>query len=489
MKLCTLGFLFVYSIQCVAADFHKLANSQNVTLSAMIKDSDSSVLIVGYVGNSISRGVILRADVFGDTIWSKTFEDSLSVQFLAATLSFDSTRILVAGSLEDTTGHYVGLIIEMDRDGNIQWQKKYSFGLGNYSFKDISIINNSSFAISTDVYPGFGYLILFDSSGYSYRGMGGGNLYDYAAPIVLTDGNLFISGTSYNSFDHTAMNFGIKTDTSLTVSQWSKVYNGFTTNDDGNAGKKGVALNDGGFIFSNLCRTQFSMRYTVYRVDSTGQVVWSVEGGPYFAKFSNGDYLFSNNNYYYYSIFVRMDSSVSTFTNYRSVDWCTGMSSFNGRILGIGGNVFFGFDSLNCNMTNIGSASDSSYNYPVDPYPFNGSFGFHFTTANTNMHPAAGISFYQDCTTILVEEDALPELNIYPNPSQGLFKIEIGKNSDPISSIYISDILGRTRITRNINFEGSDDLQEFDLTGFAKGIYFIEFSNSHSRSFRKIILN
>lgn len=489
MKLCTLGFLFVYSIQCAAADFHKLANSQNVALSAMIKDSDSSVLIVGFVGTSISSGVILRANVFGDTIWSKTFEDSLSVQFFAVTLSFDSTRILVAGSLKDTTGHFVGLIIEMDRDGNIQWQKKYLFGLGNYSFKDISFINNSSFAISTDVYPGDGYLILFDSSGYSYRGMGGGNLYDYAAPIVLTDGNLFISGTSYNSFDHTAMNFGIKTDTSLTVSQWSKVYNGFTTNDDGNAGKKGVALNDGGFIFSNLCRTQFSMRYTVYRVDSTGQVVWSVEGGPYFAKFSNGDYLFSNNNYYYYSIFVRMDSSVSTFTNYRSVDWCTGMSSFNGRILGIGGNVFFGFDSLNCNMTNSGSASDSSYNYPVDPYPFNGSFGFHFTTVNTNLHSTTGISFYQDCTTILVEEDALPELKIYPNPSNGLVKVEIGKSVDPISSIYISDILGRTRITRNINFGGSDDLQEFDLTGFAKGIYFIEFSNSHSRSFRKIILN
>ena len=285
MKLCTLGFLFVYSIQCVAADFHKLANSQNVTLSAMIKDSDSSVLIVGFVGTSISRGVILRANVFGDTIWSKTFEDSLSVQFFAVTLSFDSMRILVAGSLKDTTGHFVGLIIEMDRDGNIQWQKKYSFGLGNYSFKDISFINNSSFAISDDVYRGDGYLILFDSSGYSYRGMGGGNLYDFAAPIVLSDGNLFISGTSYNSFDHTAMNFGIKTDTSLNVTQWSKVYNGFTTNEYGNAGKKGVALNDGGFMFSNLCRTQFSMRYTVYRVDSTGQVVWSIEGGPYFAKF------------------------------------------------------------------------------------------------------------------------------------------------------------------------------------------------------------
>lgn len=184
-----------------------------------------------------------------------------------------------------------------------------------------------------------------------------------------------------------------------------------------------------------------------------------------------------------------MDSSVSTFTNYRSSDGCAGLTSFNGRILGIGGNVFLGFDSLNCIMNNVGSASDSSYNYPVDPYPFNGSFGFHFTTANTNLHSTTGISFYQDCTTILVKEDVLPELKIYPNPSNGLIKVEIGKSVDSITSIYISDILGRTHITRNLNFEESNDLQEFDLTGFAKGIYFIEFSNSHSRSFRKIVLN
>ena len=139
-----LSLLLFISVTSHATDFYKVPNVQNVSLKAMIKDSDSSVLIVGYVGTPISRGIIVRTDLSGDTIWSRSFEDSLAVRFMSVALSFDSSRIIIVGNIKDSINHHSGLIINLDRAGNIQWQKKYSNNLLSYGFDDISFISNST---------------------------------------------------------------------------------------------------------------------------------------------------------------------------------------------------------------------------------------------------------------------------------------------------------------------------------------------------------
>lgn len=487
-----LSLLLFISASLHASDFYKVPNVQNVALKAMIKDSDSSVLIVGYIGTPISRGIIVRTDLSGDTIWSRSFEDILAVRFMSVALSFDSSRIIIVGNIKDSINHHSGLIINLDRSGNIQWQKKYSKNLLSYGFDDISFLSNSTFAVTTDqdVDPA-GLIILFDSTGQSLRAYGGCLKCDFAAPILLSDGNLFISGSEddYVS-NNTSMNIGLKMDTSLTVVYWANTYNRFTTDTYGNAGKKGLALDDGGFIFSNVSITEFSMSCTTYRVDSSGHVLWSIDGGPYIGNFLNGDYIFSNNNYYGGTAnFIRMDQIALGFINYRSSDGmdCAGLVTDNGSILGISSGSFFRFDSVNCNMFNLNVNSDSAYNFPVDPISATGFGFFNFNSVSTHLFSSPGINFYQDCSINEVNKNTKKLINVFPNPAEGKIKIELDENIFSSGTIHVTDIIGRIRVDEKL-IVSDNGLLEFDLSDFPKGIYFIQISGTQYSETSKLVL-
>lgn len=487
-----LSLLLFISVTSHATDFYKVPNVQNVSLKAMIKDSDSSVLIVGYVGTPISRGIIVRTDLSGDTIWSRSFEDSLAVRFMSVALSFDSSRIIIVGNIKDSINHHSGLIINLDRAGNIQWQKKYSNNLLSYGFDDISFISNSTFAVTTDqdVDPA-GLVIMFDSAGQSLRAYGGCLKCDFAAPILLSDGNLFISGSEEDlMLINTSMNFGEKIDTSLTVIYWANRYSRFTNNAYGNAGKKGLALADGGFIFSNASITEFSMSCTTYRVDSSGHVLWSIDGGPYIGNFLNGDYIFSNNNYYGGAAgFIRMDQIALGYINYSSSDGidCAGLVTDNGSILGISSGSFFRFDSVSCNMFNLNVISDSAYNFPVDPISATGFGFFNFNSFSTHLFSSPGINFYQDCSINEVKENTKKLINVFPNPAEGKIKIELDKNIFSIATIRVTDVMGRICVDEKLSLP-ENGLLEFDMSDFPKGIYFIEISAAQYSATSKLVL-
>lgn len=69
---------------------------------------------------------------------------------------------------------------------------------------------------------------------------------------------------------------------------------------------------------------------------------------------------------------------------------------------------------------------------------------------------------------------------IYPNPSNGIFKIN---STTEINSITIYDSMGR-----NIKQINSNE-NEVNLTNLSKGIYFIKILSNHQELTQKIILN
>ncbi len=83
---------------------------------------------------------------------------------------------------------------------------------------------------------------------------------------------------------------------------------------------------------------------------------------------------------------------------------------------------------------------------------------------------------------ISVTCDEIVELNIYPNPNEGVFTIEgIQQNSE----IIITDLLGQT-VFNVINLESRS---EINLTHLRSGIYFLRADSQNQISIKKIIIN
>jgi hypothetical protein len=85
-------------------------------------------------------------------------------------------------------------------------------------------------------------------------------------------------------------------------------------------------------------------------------------------------------------------------------------------------------------------------------------------------------------TRIIGEEDANELFNVYPNPSNGLFNIELS-NEDK-AAMLVTDITGKVIRAAQLN---KNERYTLDLSGYSKGMYFIKMSGKHQQ-FKKIIL-
>lgn len=93
---------------------------------------------------------------------------------------------------------------------------------------------------------------------------------------------------------------------------------------------------------------------------------------------------------------------------------------------------------------------------------------------------AAGIRMLMGSSIGLDEE--LSNLNVYPNPSNGIINIEISESNK--FTVTINDILGKVISTDEINSTTTLDLQHLD-----KGVYFVNISNSTVTNTTKVIID
>ncbi len=81
-----------------------------------------------------------------------------------------------------------------------------------------------------------------------------------------------------------------------------------------------------------------------------------------------------------------------------------------------------------------------------------------------------------------VEEGDLNAMILYPNPTTGLFSIEINSNESNTIEVYnsIGEIIGQEKTNAKFNF---------DLTNFSRGIYFVRVDNGRNQKIIKVIKN
>lgn len=119
--------------------------------------------------------------------------------------------------------------------------------------------------------------------------------------------------------------------------------------------------------------------------------------------------------------------------------------------------------------------SENKYSFE-DKNSINGTAYYRLKQVDTD-----GKEKYFDIITVNCKRKG--EVEIYPNPSSGIFNIR-GIEGD--NEVIIRDILGHV-VSREINVI---DLYEFNLNGFENGVYFLEINISGDQKLmKKIILN
>jgi len=78
-------------------------------------------------------------------------------------------------------------------------------------------------------------------------------------------------------------------------------------------------------------------------------------------------------------------------------------------------------------------------------------------------------------------------VSIFPNPSNGIFNIELNSNSKIALEFYITDITGKIVFESSFNVDNTNSLN-LNLSHLSKGLYFLKYSNENQNSIQKIII-
>ncbi len=97
--------------------------------------------------------------------------------------------------------------------------------------------------------------------------------------------------------------------------------------------------------------------------------------------------------------------------------------------------------------------------------------------------------FYQ-CKNSANKKATIKEINrlhIYPNPSTGIFNVNVSKINASQTKIYIADIQGKQ--LRHFNINEAQQTIQLDLSDLEKGIYLIRLQSEHTFKTSKIIIH
>lgn len=133
-------------------------------------------------------------------------------------------------------------------------------------------------------------------------------------------------------------------------------------------------------------------------------------------------------------------------------------------------------------------------------YPNKKSFPSHFEKINNSLFFTIRDASFSKITLMKLDGCDIPlsnpltgfnEINqsenlfsIYPNPTSSTLNIKL-QYYYAIASVTISNVYGQTILSKNI----TDDTMQFDLSNYAKGIYFVTVKSENIISTKKIIVN
>ncbi len=276
--------------------------------TSVIQTSDGGYIVAGSSGSndgdvSGNHGYfdfwIVKLNASGDTVWKKTFGDTLyDVAFSIKQTTDDG--YIIAGYLSIDINNADYLIIKLNSSGDLLWQK--TFG-GSHTEEANSIIQTSDGGFIVAGYSNssdgdvtghhdmedFWILKLDDSGNLQWQRSLGGNSVDVAKSIIQTsDGGYVVAGYSTSSDGDVTGNHGnedywvVKLDNSGNI-QWQKSLGGSSWD----YAYSVIETPDGGFIVAgyssstdgDVTGNHGNEDYWIVKLDSNGNFLWDKSFG------------------------------------------------------------------------------------------------------------------------------------------------------------------------------------------------------------------
>jgi len=119
-----------------------------------------------------------------------------------------------------------------------------------------------------------------------------------------------------------------------------------------------------------------------------------------------------------------------------------------------------------------GSGAGSRTSYLYYPTMDNPNTGQNFYTTST---PMVRMNF--DETLVGINElNNSVAFNVFPNPSNGVFNINLSSNDDKNVNLTVKNVVGQTVLTETVNVSGKTN-HTISLADYSKGIYFLTVGN------------
>jgi hypothetical protein len=379
-SFCLTSILISISFYCASQTFMKTYGGTGSDIGNAVQQTfDDGYIILGTknTGTFSAKVYLIKVNIFGDTLWTKTYGGTSYDYGYSVARTLDSGFIISGMSYSFGLGADDVYILKVDSLGNLQWTKTIG-GMapdwGNYVQQTTDsgyIVAGRTFSINNP--NGEAYLIKIDILGNilwskSYDATIVGNTRGYSA-FQTNDGGFIITGEGGYSNTGSYDVFLLKTDESGNPI-WEKTYGGI----NGDLGNSVKQTNDGGFIIVGFTGSFGVGNKNIYliKTDVSGDTLWtkaiSVTGfdeGNSVAQTNDGGYIIASTQ----NILVKTDSAgnimwakmlgaaVGSFGSNYSVE----QTPDNGFIV-VGNTGNFGAGSFDVFLTKTDSSGNSTCN-------------------------------------------------------------------------------------------------------------------------------
>jgi hypothetical protein len=431
MKLYPNGnVVFKKSFGVVGSDYY-------IGFGTLIKTIDSGFAAAGSVSiGSAKFPTLMKFNQNGDSLWWKQY-GTTSYQSIAYQCKQTPDRGYILVGVTDTTGNDNVLLIKTDSIGNVEWQKNYGGGGSEYGFS-VDVCYDGSYVIG-------GYTTSFGAG-------------DYDTYVIK------VSSTG--------------------VQQWNKFFGGLYFDYPAvveEAADSGYVIGCGVSLHV-LPPSLWQSKARIIKLSNAGNVLWDKVYGP--ERYTQG-------------IYAIHQLSDGTFIAAGQTDDTTlstppGNGSPEGLIIKIkpnGDSIWYrtyknitGWQSQNY-LRDIKPTGDGGYvacGFVIPLLPDTGTEDMWVLKVDS-----IGCETL-NCTTGINELlHGDKQLELYPNPNNGLFTLEITDGKLPIreAQLKIYNVLGEC-IHQQICNSANEPL---DISKQPNGIYFVEVMAKDSRYFAKVI--
>ncbi len=457
-KILLLFFLFPATQLAVAQIMFQrhYGGTENDGGSSVLQTTDGGYIVVGTTESYGAGGrdvYLIRTNEYGDTLWTKAYGGTGDDEGYSIKQTIDGGYIIAGYTMSFGAGSGDVYLIKTDSIGDTLWTKAFGGANSDIGFDVIQTNDNGYAVIGETMSFGTGvsaiYIVRTDNNGnelwVKFYEKDESNI---GSEIMQTNDNGYlIIGTTFNTSVLNSKDCYIIKTNNVGDTLWTKTYGG-SNNDWGSSLAK---THDNNYLIMGATESYGSggTDILLIKINTNGSEIWSKTIGG-LGDESGGNIKLCNDNGFIISC------STSSY-GAGGQDFYLVKTNSDGDTLwtktfgGIG-------DDWGCftQQTNDGGYILAGYTK---------SFGSNYDVyiVKTDLNGIAGFEqlFTSNASCIL-----------YPNPSNGIFNININNSFEKSAIIEILDITGSIIFSNECDLTYSNSTQ-IDMSGYNSGLYFV----------------